>query len=258
LWQYFMVMLIAAAVCLLALVAVTAVSVEFDVGIAAQQQQKQTTQQKKRTQQYSDVASQPKWAKHEKLVGHHVAGNRGILDCSGSVPWHVSKSTDAAHERALAQSFQQYLHARQYNCTADTHLIQYIHDYGIGSAVNEGALWLLKALSVDHIYRPTDHWLWAARNAKQCTSHYRSLDCFYDSISPCGTGVARAAGSGAVKKMISEAQAVTATAAAAASTVVFTPPQHSDVTGCELAAAAHRSPEWVFYQVWPTQLNNVQ
>jgi hypothetical protein len=243
--------LIAAAVCLLAIVAVTAVSVEFDVGIAAQEQQKQTTQQKKRTvQQYSDVAAQPKWAKHEKLVGHHAAGNRRILDCSEGKPWHVSKSADAAHERALAQSFQQYLQARQYNCTADTLMIQYIHDYGIGSAVNEGALWLLKALSVDHIYRPTDHWLWSARNAKQCTSHYRSLDCFYDSISPCGTGVARAAGSAAVQTTISEAQEVTAAAAAAAAAaVVFTPPQHSAVTGCELAAAAQRSPEWVFYQV---------
>jgi hypothetical protein len=252
--------LFAAVWCLL--VAIAAVPVEFDINIAAQQQQKQQQQKEPVKQQnrvkhlYNDVAAQPKWAKHQGLVGHHASGNRGILDCSASQPWHVSKPVDAAHERALSQSFQLYLQSRQYNCTADTLLIQYIHDYGIGSAVNEGALWLLKAFSVDHIYRPTDKWLWAARSAKQCTAHYRSLDCFYDSISPCGTGVARAAGKVAVQMLISEAHEATAAAtveaaaaAETASAVVFTPPQHSAVTGCQLAAAAQRPPEWVFHQV---------
>jgi hypothetical protein len=94
-----------------------------------------------------------------------------------------------------------------------------------------GAFWLLHAIKMGHIYRPAEGWLWADPDPLGCTDLHRSIDCYFEITSPCGSNHTSTEGSSLT----------------ALSPTVFHRLDTMDT--CSLAKAAKRPVEWVFYQV---------
>jgi len=111
--------------------------------------------------------------------------NTNAFSCLGST-WSIENST------VTTEDFQKYLFATQNTCNRRIWQ-QPIGSAGIGATMKEAINLFAFAFECGMIYRPSDAkpYLFADFKKQNCNSHIRSIDCYFEPLSSCGTDLTK-------------------------------------------------------------------
>jgi hypothetical protein len=108
-----------------------------------------------------------------------------VVQTSSGYSCNQEWEVDRTDNRAMFETFQNWLHAWQNDCSKQFYEGMPMRT-GIGSSIVTSSNWFEFALEHGQIYRPTFEWIWANADPSNCTILGKPwLDCYFKPLSCC-------------------------------------------------------------------------